>query len=260
MATQTLKSRFERQEGHSEKVIPQPFKLEKSTQTSKYETIGWTVEQTPEAIKLISESPTVPEELKVPETKQGEEGASEIVQVKAGCLKDFYYQWRLITTDSTILSWIKGYRIKFSRIVRQLLVSKESMWGVEEHKKLKPEIQHLLQIGAISSCNPDKDQHFSKVIAVLVSICPAVKYGWLYLKRCERFKTLSLRSAQGDYNASIESPRYVYRDILWWISNIPICKKEIAKGNYDITIYTDASTTGWGCVCGSAKVFGHWSD
>ena len=48
-------------------------------------------------------------------------------------------------------------------------------------------------------------------------------------------------------------------DIQWWIVNIPSSNYVISHGDPQITLYTDASTTGWGCDLEGTPTGGCWS-
>lgn len=79
----------------------------------------------------------------------------------AGRLSLFYRRWSQITDDHTILSWIKGYKIKFSSPVSQDTVPVPRVYTDSERIQLIEAIDNLLQIGAVSECKPCCGQYLS---------------------------------------------------------------------------------------------------
>ena len=51
----------------------------------------------------------------------------------------------------------------------------------------------------------------------------------------------------------------VLEDINWWINNINSSYYVIDHGEPQATLYTDASTTGWGCAFQGTPTGGSWS-
>ena len=49
-------------------------------------------------------------------------------------------------------------------------------------------------------------------------------------------------------------------DLLWWETNIGHAKNSIRPREYNIEIFTDASTSGWGVSCGTLKSHGFWGE
>ncbi|KAG6456482.1 hypothetical protein O3G_MSEX009753 [Manduca sexta] len=102
-------------------------------------------------------------------------------------------------------------------------------------------------------------REFSQLIGVLISACPAVKYGWMYTKILEQQKYLSLLK-YGNYDTKITPSKVILKDLHWWSRNIQTTVNFIRQPNYDIEIYTDASRSGWGAVSNDAKRSGRWKD
>lgn len=100
---------------------------------------------------------------------------------------------------------------------------------------------------------------FSILIGLLVSACPATKYGWLYTKRLERTKTKSLFLNRQDYESKMSINETDIQDLLWWIDTIPDARNNIRDDSFNIKIFTDASRTGWGCFCNGRTANGLWS-
>lgn len=102
-------------------------------------------------------------------------------------------------------------------------------------------------------------RQFAKTIGFLVSICPTVKYGWLYLRRLERQKYLELNNNKGYYDAKILLSESSIKDLRWWLRAINVARISLNSPKFSMTIFTDASDTGWGAVCEGVKIHGFWN-
>ena len=100
---------------------------------------------------------------------------------------------------------------------------------------------------------------FSQLIGILISCCPAIEYAWLYTKELEKEKLFHLIFNDYDYNKSMEISETVKQELKWWKNNIKDSVHFIKDGVYDMTIHTDASTTGWGATDGINDIYGFWS-
>lgn len=103
-------------------------------------------------------------------------------------------------------------------------------------------------------------REFAKLIGVLIAACPATKYGYLYTKILERQKFIFLQENKENYDAKIKIPSIVLEDLNWWRDNIFKTFHSLKKTEYIYEIYTDASLTGWGAVCGDKRVNGRWKE
>lgn len=81
----------------------------------------------------------------------------------AAQLSKFYNQWCLITTDRTLLSWINGYKLSFSKPVVQNTPPTIVKHSDTEKAHFNKAIQQLLTIGAISECEPCEGQFLSSI-------------------------------------------------------------------------------------------------
>lgn len=78
----------------------------------------------------------------------------------------FVESWKLITSDVLLISWIKGYKIPFTRKVTQHTVPSEPSWLLSEFNFISKALDHLLEIGAVESCLPCQGQFISKIFIV----------------------------------------------------------------------------------------------
>ncbi|XP_059062817.1 uncharacterized protein LOC131855559 [Achroia grisella] len=103
-------------------------------------------------------------------------------------------------------------------------------------------------------------REFSQLIGVLVSACPALKYGWLYTKILERQKYLALK-LHNSYDKQIKLTESMLPELEWWRKNIISSTNTLRPDeNFVMEIFSDASRTGWGAFCNGARVNGSWTD
>lgn len=102
-------------------------------------------------------------------------------------------------------------------------------------------------------------REFAQLIGSLVAACPAVSYGWLYTKLLERRRFIVLGLNGGDFDQDMLIPEILKEDLIWWKDAIPSAFNPIKKSIYKVTIFSDASTTGWGASCDCNRTHGLWS-
>lgn len=103
-----------------------------------------------------------------------------------------------------------------------------------------------------------KIRDFASFIGVLGSLCPAAKYGWVYMKSFEREKFVALEKSNGNYGASIVLSSLVSDDLDWWKKNVNKIFMPIRSHQFVLEIFSDASLTGWGACCGTSRAHGFW--
>lgn len=83
-----------------------------------------------------------------------------------GRLKNFLGNWQKITSDSVILSWLRGYKIPF--VSNPVDHSKPVVRpkSNQEHDDFCASIKSLLKIKAISECSHTKDEFLSSIFLV----------------------------------------------------------------------------------------------
>ncbi|CAG9133863.1 unnamed protein product [Plutella xylostella] len=86
-----------------------------------------------------------------------------------------------------------------------------------------------------------------------------MRYGWLYTKILEREKYLLLQKYKS-YDQKVDLPPTILQDLYWWNNNVLIVNNPIKQPSFDLTIYTDASRTGWGAYSNDTRVNGGWKD
>lgn len=81
----------------------------------------------------------------------------------------------------------------------------------------------------------------------------------MYTKSLERAKYLALLKSNDNYEGKMKVTQDIINDLQWWRRAVPSCSAPIRRGNYKLELFSDASKTGWGIVCGNQKLHGHWS-
>lgn len=105
-----------------------------------------------------------------------------------------------------------------------------------------------------------KIRTLARLNGTLVSICPAVKYGWIYCKRLQREQYLALQAEDGDYNALMDIKDIVEEDLHWWSDHILAYSMSISCFKPRLGIFSDASLTGWGAACRVERSGGLWGE
>lgn len=100
---------------------------------------------------------------------------------------------------------------------------------------------------------------FASIVGKLVSISPAIKYGWFHTKPFEIVKIRNLRSNNMNYNKKMIIPRELKQDFDWWLMNITSAGKSILPQQFSLEIFSDASMTGWGTYCNGQQANGFWN-
>lgn len=85
---------------------------------------------------------------------------------RSGSLHLFFNQWCAITDDPVVLSWVKGYKLPFSRYVQQTRVPSESTYSQSELKIYIYAINDLCASGAVSECEPCDGQYLSSYFLI----------------------------------------------------------------------------------------------
>ena len=104
-----------------------------------------------------------------------------------------------------------------------------------------------------------KIESLAELIGVLVAACPGEAYGWLYYKELELVKRRALILHQNNPNKWTSLSEEAIQKLKWWRSQISTEKNKIRSSHFDLVIFSDASSTGWGAICGNESAQGLWS-
>lgn len=84
----------------------------------------------------------------------------------AGKLQYFFNNWKLLTSDKVILSWIKRYRPPFKCKIVQKSVPPEPHLSTQEFSEFCNAVNLSKASGAIEKCKPVNDQFISSIFLV----------------------------------------------------------------------------------------------
>ena len=96
-------------------------------------------------------------------------------------------------------------------------------------------------------------RYVAKVIGLMTTSLPGVKYGAAHYKYLEQDKKNPLKKSKGCIDAMmILSPQSII-GVQWWCNNLNCSKNNIKKGEPVIEISSDASIFGWGAVSNNIR-------
>ena len=112
-------------------------------------------------------------------------------------------------------------------------------------QELKINVENLLAKTNISI------RALSQVVGSLVASYPGVKYGQLFYRRCDNFKSEMLKEHKGNFSAMIMLPNDCREDLKWWAKYITLASNPVTKANPTICLENDTSGLG----CGGCLIF-----
>lgn len=124
----------------------------------------------------------------------------------------------------------------------------------EKRENIGQEVRKMLNKGSCSI------QQFSEFLDKLVAACPGVEYGWLYTKVLEAEKVKALEMNNQDYTKKMLISPSIIDDLQWWRKASPTTFNNIKSNEYSMTIYTDASRSGYGATNETAEISGPWNE
>lgn len=84
----------------------------------------------------------------------------------AGRLRHFLDQWRKITSNKTILSWVAGYQVPLSKLPPSPQTFSSQKFSASEAKAISSAINDMLLAGIINRCLPTPCQFLSRIFLV----------------------------------------------------------------------------------------------
>ena len=93
----------------------------------------------------------------------------------------------------------------------------------------------------------------------MVSSFPGVMYGPLYFRQLEREKSLTLKANKGDYDVGMTITDKARDELIWRETSLESSYNVISHGEPTVVLYTDASSTGWGCSLNNTSTSGCWT-
>ena len=106
----------------------------------------------------------------------------------------------------------------------------------------KEKIQYLVK--AFKLEEKSRILKFAKMLGFLVLCFPAVNNGPVRTKACEGLKFKALRENNEKYNAKLTIDKESFAELEWWGRIGLLNNNSIRSSHFDITIFSEASTTG----------------
>jgi hypothetical protein len=98
---------------------------------------------------------------------------------------------------------------------------------------------------------------WARVIGLLVSVLPAVRYGKLHYRQLEREKLIAL-AGHKNFDHKCRWPKRCLQDLKWWRDSQSGWKCSFEVPVPTSTLITDASLEGWGAIWNGEEIFGPW--
>ena len=166
----------------------------------------------------------------------------------------------LLTSLGFIINFDKSNMnpVKRTTFLGFIIDSKKMTFSLPAEK-----IQNIFSLGrSILDSSAVKIREFARFIGFIVSSFDAFPHGKLHYRALEFAKTKALSNSKGDFDAEFVLNTSSRMEIEWWLSQPPDCfSTPIITPPINITIYTDASNSGWGAYSQSDGSFsqGSWS-
>ena len=137
-----------------------------------------------------------------------------------------------------------------------IIDSQEMLVHLNTEKREKiVEFSALLQHSNLLNIRP-----VAKVIGILVSCSPGVKYAPLFYRQLEIEKSRAIAQNKGNFEAKCIFQIRQKSDLSWCMTKSHLNSKPISYGNADITLQTDASNLGCGAKgTNTEAVGGKWT-
>lgn len=103
-----------------------------------------------------------------------------------------------------------------------------------------------------------KIRQVASVVGSLIAYSKGVKFGKLNFRTLEREKTQALKLCKGNYEAFMKITDFAKQELMFWIRKENFTPKSFEHTTAVVTIFSDASTKGWGGHCGHLKAGGRW--
>lgn len=181
-----------------------------------------------------------------------------LAQTEGECYRDLVYTTNLLESLGFVINHEKSTLVpsKNQKFLGFNFDTNKMTLELPLDKKLKIlKLVHIFQNR--ETC---KIRELAKFIGTLISACPAVKYGWLYMKALEREKVLALSQHNENYDILMRLSATLSPDLSWWKRNILNAYNDIKQDSFCMEIFTDASLTGWGACVEDQKTNGWWTD
>ena len=98
-----------------------------------------------------------------------------------------------------------------------------------------------------------------RLLGMLVFMASLVRRGWLRLRPVQWWAATAWCQRTGNWSDRIQVPQWVLSEVAWWSSRAVLQGLPLAAKETEVTLFTDASSSGWGAQLGSRPTQGQWS-
>lgn len=102
-----------------------------------------------------------------------------------------------------------------------------------------------------------KIRDFAIFLGTIISCCPVIPYGWLHTKMFERKKFEALTKSKGNFDSQMKLCSRLSKDFIWWETHLKD-ETSLKPLRFEVEIFSDASSRGWGIFCNGEKSNGFW--
>ena len=122
--------------------------------------------------------------------------------------------------------------------------------------KLRLKVQSVHQHWMTDPNITARDLH--RLLGMLVFMASLVRRGRLHYRPVQWSATAWCQRT-GSWSAQITVPQWVLSEVAWWASPAVLQGLPLAAKETVVTLFTDASSSGWGAQLGSRSTQGQWS-
>jgi len=122
----------------------------------------------------------------------------------------------------------------------------------EKQTKVYNACKHLL------NTNIPTVREVAVVLGLMTSSLPGVMHGALYYRKLDSEKSIAAKLHKGNFDGKLLLSDKAKQELNWWIVHIHTDYNVIDHGLPSLTIYTDASKTGWGGVLDNQRAGDNW--
>ena len=123
--------------------------------------------------------------------------------------------------------------------------------------KMRIKVQSVLQHWMANPNITARDLH--RLLGMLVFMASLVRGGRLRLRPVQWWAATAWCQRTGNWSDRIQVPQWVLSEVAWWSSPAVLQGLPLAARETEVTLFTDASSSGWGAQLGSHSTQGQWS-
>ena len=123
--------------------------------------------------------------------------------------------------------------------------------------KMRLKVQSVHQRWTTDPNMTARDLH--RLLGMLVFMALLVRRGWLRIRPVQWWAARAWCQRTGNWSDRIQVPQWVLSEVAWWSSPAVLQGLPLVTKETEVTLFTDASSSGWGAQLGSRSTQGQWS-